>query len=564
MAYMIGKATFTKGQTKVTGTGTKWADNKQGIGYGCIMYPQAQPGNGIAAIGRVVSDTEIQLEVAYQGNTAANVDYCIINTMQDTIPDFARKLAAQMANAQRQFDGMNELFTSQGDVKLTDNNGKEITVPAYAKLTKDVNDTAMNAVMKQVYQMPTVGNEYPWYKMATVSTDQHGETINFKFFGAQGFNAAVNQTGECLLQFRYGNRSVDTNQPGAAALGLFVSGERPMVIDAAMVEGPRNSFDIYVRLPPFITSATFMTVSARSIGQLNKVNVLFQKTASTNVVGTQFVGKFVNPTFYAGQKAGSGEYNNPLSYNVVNDAVQVYGFGNTSIHYADMHAQNFRNSCVGRTNNTTANPPFGQLGTFLALPADGGPSANILAIGVQGEVRVGFQNAAKAITWRRVWTESSTTVDGNGFIKKASPVVKLFGDGSCELNEQSEGVTVERIGTGHYLVKGTLGFNSDPSWSGIDGGIEIPLDRNKQAMIWVDYEVNRQGNIEVKTYHREHKDSPAFARNVIEGVNDGDPIDIPAGRCVDLRVEMPEREGYKEVPLPEPEPDEDLSQYYEE
>ena len=33
--------------------------------------------------------------------------------------------------------------------------------------------------------------------------------------------------------------------------------------------------------------------------------------------------------------------------------------------------------------------------------------------------------------------------------------------------------------------------------------------------------------------------APVFARNEIDGINDGDPVDIPAGRCVDLRVEMP-------------------------
>ncbi|MDU1953743.1 MAG: hypothetical protein E6750_20410, partial [Atlantibacter hermannii] len=43
----------------------------------------------------------------------------------------------------------------------------------------------------------------------------------------------------------------------------------------------------------------------------------------------------------------------------------------------------------------------------------------------------------------------------------------------------------------------------------------------------------------LKTYHRTHPAAPRFARNEIDGVSDGDPVDIPAGRCVDLRVEMP-------------------------
>lgn len=139
----------------------------------------------------------------------------------------------------------------------------------------------------------------------------------------------------------------------------------------------------------------------------------------------------------------------------------------------------------------------------------------------------------------RFWTEQNTVVDGNGFIKKASPVVKIFGDGSAELNAESAGVAVERISTGVYRVSGVMGFNSDPAWGGVDGGIELPTDKNKLPLVWVDYEVEPDGSILLKTFHRTHPTAPRFARNEIDGVADGDPVDIPAGRCVDLRVEMP-------------------------
>ncbi len=78
-----------------------------------------------------------------------------------------------------------------------------------------------------------------------------------------------------------------------------------------------------------------------------------------------------------------------------------------------------------------------------------------------------------------------------------------------------------------------MGFNSDPKWH-----IEIPRDENKQPMIWVDYEVEANGDIIVKTYHRIHPNAPKFAQNIIEGYNDGDPIDIPTSRWIDLRVQV--------------------------
>lgn len=136
-------------------------------------------------------------------------------------------------------------------------------------------------------------------------------------------------------------------------------------------------------------------------------------------------------------------------------------------------------------------------------------------------------------------TELNTTVDANGFIKAASPIVKIFRDGSYETNEESEGVAVTHINTGEYLIAGCTGLNADAAWGGIDGGFEIPVDRNKLARIWLDYEVNADGSVLVKTYHRTHPEAPEFARNEINGLTNGEPVDIPADSFVSVRVEMP-------------------------
>lgn len=145
-------------------------------------------------------------------------------------------------------------------------------------------------------------------------------------------------------------------------------------------------------------------------------------------------------------------------------------------------------------------------------------------------------------TWlptRIVKDSGNTTIDVNGFIKAASPIVDIFHDGAFKTNHEAEGVSVERISVGEYLVTGCLGTNSDKGWGGVDGGFEIPLDRNKQPRIWLDYEIKEDGSILVKTYHREHPNAPKFAQNIIEGVSDGDPIDIPADAFISVRVEMP-------------------------
>nr|DAN00545.1 MAG TPA: tail protein [Caudoviricetes sp.] len=141
--------------------------------------------------------------------------------------------------------------------------------------------------------------------------------------------------------------------------------------------------------------------------------------------------------------------------------------------------------------------------------------------------------------WMRIYHTGNTTRASDGTLKVASPIVRLFGNGTCQLNDESEGCTVTRLATGKYLVEGCDGLNSDAAWGGIDGGFDIPTDRNKQPLIWLDYEVNADGSVLVQTYHRTHPSAPAFARNERDGINDGEPIDIPADQFVSVRVEMP-------------------------
>ncbi|HIF4309883.1 TPA: phage tail protein, partial [Salmonella enterica subsp. enterica serovar Infantis] len=160
-------------------------------------------------------------------------------------------------------------------------------------------------------------------------------------------------------------------------------------------------------------------------------------------------------------------------------------------------------------------------------------------------VASGSESAGRMVV-RLLWDNSNTVVDGNGFIKQASPVVRIFSDGGYETNDESEGVVVTRIQTGEYLIEGCTGLNADAAWGGIDGGFEIPVDRNKLARIWIDYEVNADGSVLVRTYHRVHPSAPPFAQNRIgntdisgmftETVADGEPVDIPADSFVSVRV----------------------------
>ncbi|MEG6112180.1 phage tail protein, partial [Enterobacter hormaechei] len=195
----------------------------------------------------------------------------------------------------------------------------------------------------------------------------------------------------------------------------------------------------------------------------------------------------------------------------------------------------------GRFTSQTANNPANTNGVGVQLQYDGGPSTAWFVWTNDGQAYIQTNHMQGATyQWKKVYTTANTIIASDGSIKTASPVVKVYSDGTYQTNDESEGCTVTRLSLGEYLIEGSEGLNSDAAWGGIDGGFDIPTDRNKQPLIWLDYHVHADGSVLVKTYHRTHSTAPEFARNEIQGINDGDPIDIPSDQFVSVRVQMPQ------------------------
>ncbi|EOE4442726.1 hypothetical protein ACKE44_000358 [Providencia stuartii] len=145
------------------------------------------------------------------------------------------------------------------------------------------------------------------------------------------------------------------------------------------------------------------------------------------------------------------------------------------------------------------------------------------------------------------YSTANTTKDSNGNLKAASPIVKVFAE-HIETNDEAEGVTMQKLGIGHYLIKGVVGFNADGVW-GINNGFVIPQDHNGKNMVLIDYEVKPDGDIEVFVFHQQNADMPErFQNKRIKHIDeDGNPVyyenyepcDVPESRWIDMRVEMP-------------------------
>ena len=131
-----------------------------------------------------------------------------------------------------------------------------------------------------------------------------------------------------------------------------------------------------------------------------------------------------------------------------------------------------------------------------------------------------------AATWKKWWGETNTTVDTNGFIKRASPVVKLFGTGEIECNDEAEGVTAWREAEGVYRIMGSCGLHPE-GWT-----VEIPQDINGNFLCFVNITTAEDGVLTVSVFRRRFDVETAM-------IIAGSPMDIPEGRWIDLRLQMP-------------------------
>lgn len=146
-----------------------------------------------------------------------------------------------------------------------------------------------------------------------------------------------------------------------------------------------------------------------------------------------------------------------------------------------------------------------------------------------------IHSPALSLGWRKLLNTGNTTVDSNGFIKNASPVIKLYADHiDSNIGEAPE---FERTDIGHYQVIGTNGLRLDDGWY-----IETPHDKNGNKYFNVEWEQDVEPETDAGIL-KEPADVTLTIRcyervwNPQKGQYDnGDPVDIPDGRWIDLRL----------------------------
>ena len=145
---------------------------------------------------------------------------------------------------------------------------------------------------------------------------------------------------------------------------------------------------------------------------------------------------------------------------------------------------------------------------------------------IHGGIITRAKNNGNWSAWNSHWHKANTTVDGNGFIKAASPIVSVYAD-KIEMNDeaQQQNIEFQKLGVGDYLIKGSTGFAQE-GWY-----IEMPKDANGNVLVAVVYEQLDNNDISVKTYDYILNKKGRIVPDLET------PLDIPAARWIDLRLQ---------------------------
>ena len=237
----------------------------------------------------------------------------------------------------------------------------------------------------------------------------------------------------------------------------------------------------------------------------------------------------INDNFADGSHAASRQVGTGAG-NVME--VGAFGIGNPVTTYRTPSSSFLRGgqffSYLQPSDDDTSAAPGFQMGVNIPW-LDVSHAAQIL-VGLKGTNKLGIRwwdnSTNKFTNYMKIFHQGNTSVDSNGFIKAASPIVKLFAD-KIELNDEAQlqQITFEKLGVGDYLIKGSTGFAQE-GWY-----IEMPKDANGNVLVAVVYEQLANNDISVKTYDYMLNKKGRIVPDLET------PLDIPSTRWIDLRLQ---------------------------
>lgn len=481
--YKVGTVNVTNNSSTVTGVGTAWV---QAAALGETFLG---PDGGLYEITAINSNTSLSISPAYKGPTSTAQNYALMPTQ-----GYLRDLAAQAA----------ALVNAYASVKDNAGQGKFAAGTVAAPSLRGVADenTGLNLPGGDVWQAVSggtvrlqfaangavtggsVGLGSGQLHAAGVSAPQTLPENGLDALPVNGFSGAMQTT------------EADAVAAGLPALGGASASVRSWSVLTLGTVSRRVQYATEVFDTPSGRGRTFVRV--KHDAEWHPWRELYN--SGTNPIGTEVGNLMQVGEFGIGVLSGNAQTNV--------DAVQPTG--------------------VYQVSSNAAGWPFsGTGGRLIALPVNANYSAQIaVASGAPVRMALRADTAANLPTapWRTVYHTGNTSVDSNGFIKQASPIVNLYAD-KIEANDSLEvqPVQFERESTGVYMLTGCPPLSSD-GWY-----LEQPRDRNGSVYHNVEWYYDAEARtLRVETFER--------VWNPVTGQHDnGDPVDIQSGRFIALR-----------------------------
>lgn len=281
------------------------------------------------------------------------------------------------------------------------------------------------------------------------------------------------------------------------------------------------------------------------------------------VLWSKVKDNFSDQTNAAGRLVGTGAEQVPLSKNIPSllgtAATKNVGTAAGNVMEVGAFGLGGGGFSVGLSDITSSYTGYGSVRNDVGLPYSGygygafnirsGAGGTMItvpyhhntAIHVMGYHFVSYDYLGNILLVSKIYTNKNTTKDSNGFIKSASPIVKVHAD-KVVLNEEAEqqNVTFKKNGIGDYTITTESGLSTD-GWY-----LELPKDLNGNPKVAVTLsEVD--GVISLKSYKR------IFSMETFTFEPDLDnPLDIPDTRWIDLRlnevpIEFPDDNQTEEI-----------------
>ncbi|NII83296.1 hypothetical protein [Pedobacter sp. SG908] len=115
-------------------------------------------------------------------------------------------------------------------------------------------------VHAQQINLGNTGNNFGWFRLGTLTLPQQGADVSIQITSGGGYNASLNQNGECHIHFRTSNAVSEAN--GFFAAGSFYNTGRTKILAAIrVIQIDESTWEFYAIMPSFTGQAAVLSLS---------------------------------------------------------------------------------------------------------------------------------------------------------------------------------------------------------------------------------------------------------------------------------------------------------------